>query len=87
MLRHRGDDGLIAFLDDHPTSCRFGKYRRECTLPAEGSSAAATQLRERARRNRANAMAVGTSRKTADDLTRLQPTAADHEPQRLKPGR
>ena len=29
MLRHRGDDSLIAFLDGHPTSCRFGSTPEE----------------------------------------------------------
>jgi hypothetical protein len=29
MLRHRRDDGLIAFLDDHPTNCRFGRTSEE----------------------------------------------------------
>ena len=29
MLRHRDYDSLIAFLDDHPTSCRFGSTSEE----------------------------------------------------------
>jgi hypothetical protein len=29
MLRHRGYDSLIAFLDDHPTSRRFGSVSEE----------------------------------------------------------
>ena len=40
MLRHRGYDSLIAFLDDHPTSCRFVSTSNEFapSTPARSTS-------------------------------------------------